>query len=223
MLNKNNIFKVSTGVVGVVLAILLTMPAVVTGATISMSSSGTYQTGSVVNVMLGVGGLTNAYGNSLSGFDLNLLYDPNALSFNSAFFEDPIFGNQLDLPEIDQWGFLGEAATAGQGVLNIYGISGNSPDFLDYYQENSFVFAILHFAVLQDAYDTSVLLDISYPYLSFLDSYASELPVAYGTISAAFRSGDAAPVPEASSRVLFATGIFIIAFILRRRLISPSM
>lgn len=203
------------------IAALLVLPTVVRGATVSMSSFGTYQPGSTVGVVLGVSGLTGSANDSLSGFDFDILYDQNQLSFAGVSFEDPACGNQLDLLEVDKFEFFGDAF-AGYGVLDVYGISGNSPDILDADQLNDFVFAVLTFNVLQSD-DTSVSLDLSDDWLSFLDSNASELRVTYGATSVSFQAavGGVQPVPETSSWILLATGILLGAFALKRG--TPSI
>jgi len=126
--------------------------------------------GSPVDVDLMIWGLGDYTEPSLSTFDLDILFDPTILAFNSAIFGDPILGDQLDI-----WSFgmnAMEAFVTSPGVLYILEVSLDTVDDLHDFQADSFTLATLTFDALESGTSS---LDISNMILG--DAYGNVIPV----------------------------------------------
>ena len=102
--------------------------------------------GSIVDVALRISGLGNATAPSLSMFDIDVSFDSARLSFSSATFGDPVLGDQLDI--FDLGGNSTWAGLTGEGNLNLFELSMDSPADLDDYQAASFTLVTLTFNAL---------------------------------------------------------------------------
>jgi hypothetical protein len=80
---------------------------------------------------------------SLSAFDLNISYDPGVIALYSVTFGDPTLGDQLDL---SGFGSITGGTGIAPGVVNLFGLSLDSPATLDSMQAGNFVLANVVFA-----------------------------------------------------------------------------
>lgn len=182
-------------------------------ATISMTAApASLAPGQNFSIRFSISGLTAAPGDSLSGFDLNVLYDSGRVQFNGAGFQDAASGfNQLDIPEAGSFGFFGEASSAA-GVIDVFGVSGNSANFLDSVQSDQFQFLSLNFTALGVDGSTAIGIDMFDPNLLFLDSGNGDLSVNFANSSVAVVIGQGAgQVPEPQSLLLFLAGAVALA------------
>ena len=160
--------------------------------------------GSTASVNLVIQDVGDYTAPSVSTYDLNILFDPTILQFNSA-----VFGNGLDV-----WGMgmnARDASVASPGTLNIYEISFDSPDDLNDYQPGSFTLATLSFDALSAGESP---LDISINALG--DAYGDPLgaDLSSGSITA---TSAAAPVPEPATLFLFLNGLAGIGYFARKK------
>lgn len=155
----------------------------VSAATVNVSSSsGHVAVGATVTLNFAVTGLHQGGVGSLAGFDLDLRYDDSLLQFQGAGFTDAGSGfNMLDLPEAGGLGFWGDAAAAG-GIVDAFGLSGNSTAVLDAQQADGFRFLTLSFIALQASAGTELFIDLSDPLLLFFDG--AGLPIDMGFANA---------------------------------------
>ncbi len=138
---------------------------------------------------------------SLGMFDLDILFDPTVLSFNSAVYGDPVLGDQLDLS-----GFVSYTNTIPEyGNVNLFELSFDSPYDLDTWQAGSFTLATLSFDTLALG---SSSLDVYINSLS--DAWASPL---YATV----QSGNVNVVPEPGTLLLVGSGLAVIGFLRKRK------
>ncbi|KQW51092.1 MULTISPECIES: cohesin domain-containing protein [unclassified Roseateles] len=155
----------------------------VSAATVNLSSSASHVTvGSSVTLSFAVAGLHQGGIGSLAGFDLDLRYDNSLLQFQSfGFIDAGSASNMLDLPEPAGLGFIGDA-TAASGVVDAFGLSGNSTAVLDAQQADAFDFLTLTFIALQASSGTDFVVDLADPLLQFVDG--TGLPINLSFISA---------------------------------------
>ncbi|WP_338761398.1 cohesin domain-containing protein [Massilia sp. METH4] len=188
-------------------------------ATINLfTASGSYNVGQSFNVDFRIGGLSGAPGQSLSGFDLNVLFDSSLLQLTGYGFTDPASNrNELDLPEPGSFGFFGEAS-ANAGVIDAFGISGNSAAVLDAGQADEFRFLTLTFQALAASATTAIQVDLNDPNLLFLNSDAGDLATGFGAARVAFAiAPGSTQVPEPGSLALLLAGAAGMLLIGRRR------
>ncbi len=164
--------------------------------------------GETVYIDFTISGLSSAPGDSLSAFDFDILFDDSVFLLTSFDFSDPILGNnQLDLPESGAWPFDGDVKDNGNGILDAYGVSGNTASFLDAYQASDFRFLGLTFLAVAEAPISSISIDLNDPSLLVLDSSWNDLNVNYASSQLDFTISTNAPVPEPATILLFATGL----------------
>ncbi|MGQ3052896.1 MAG: cohesin domain-containing protein [Roseateles sp.] len=182
----------------------------VSAATVNVSSSASHVTvGSSVTLSFAVAGLHQGGVGSLAGFDLDLRYDNSLLQFQSfGFIDAASASNMLDLPEPAGLGFIGDATAAG-GVVDAFGLSGNSTAVLDAQQADAFDFLTLTFIALQASSGTDFVVDLSDPALQFIDG--NGLPINISFISARAQlvidpqgGGNTVPEPAAPALALVA-------------------
>jgi len=176
-------------------------------------SSISVATGGSFGVSLSISNLTGAPGDSLSGFDVNLLFDPSFLELTGFTFTDAASNsNQLALPEPGSLPFSGDV-TATAGIIDAFAVSGNSASVLDAAQLNSFDFLTLTFKALSATTLTEISLDTADPGLLFLDSGSGDLAVTFGnTVTAVTITGGGNTIPAPSSLVLILLGLGTAAF-----------
>ena len=173
--------------------------------------------GDSFSVFFNISGLSSNPGDSLSGFDLSILYDPAVTTFSGFSFNDPSSAiNQLDLAELGAFPFAGDATAAG-GVIDAFAISGNSPAILDSDQANVFQFLALSFTALAPSAGTLISIDLNDPNLLFVDSGSGILPVTFQSTRASVNVAPSAPnLPEPATWILLVVG-FMALVSLRQR------
>ncbi|NOZ67766.1 MAG: PEP-CTERM sorting domain-containing protein [Deferribacteres bacterium] len=147
--------------------------------------------GDPVDVALVISGLGDYTADSLSTFDLDIVFDPAILGFNSVSYGDPVLGDQLDI-----WG-LGTITTTtpGAGFVNLYELSLDLPSDVDAYQAGSFTLATLSFDTLS-------------PGMSYLDISVNALGDAWGDpLTVSTQGGIVNVVPEPATLVLLGGGL----------------
>lgn len=173
----NRIAKsIETNVRLLIFFIFFTISSSSLAAIINLTSNNTnLHKGDLFEVQLVISGLSSNIGDSLSAFDLDISFDSNVLSFTKANFSDSILGNQLDLPEATAFPFFGGAFDLGNGILDVFGISGNSSTVLDTDQFDQFRFLNLSFIAIADTNSSSIFVDLNDPNLLTLDSGFNDL------------------------------------------------
>jgi hypothetical protein len=159
-------------------ALLLSLFSIVANAAvISANVSNTNPLiGETIGVNFGISGLSTAPGDSLSAFDLDILFDDSVFAFTGFSFTDLGSGsNQLDLPEINKFPFDGNVTVSGIGILDAYGLSGNSNTVLDTNQAGSFRFLGLTFTAIAEAPSSTISINLNDPLLLVLDSSFGDL------------------------------------------------
>jgi hypothetical protein len=187
---------------------LCAIGAAVHASTINLSTAATtYHVGQGFSVDFRIDGLTGATGDSLSAFDIDVLFDGTLLQLTGYGFTDPASNrNELDLPEAGSFGFNG-AATASGNVIDALGVSGNSAEALDAGQGGGFRFLTLSFQALAASASTAIEIDLSDNGLLFLDSGFGNLDARFGASRVAFAiTQDTSAVPEPGSLALLAIG-----------------
>lgn len=170
------------------------------------TSASSVAVGGSFDVRLGISGLSNAAGDSLSAFDMDLLYNPAVFQLTGYHFLDTATArNQLDLPESGVLPFDG-AALAYAGVIDAYGVSGNSDLVLDADQASGFTFLTLTFQALGNQVLSDISLVLNDPNLLFLDSQYGDLSVSYAN-TAVMVNVTGATVSEPATLALSALGL----------------
>ena len=196
--------------------ILIPAPA----AVINVSTTSAHvSVGQSFNVLFDVRGLSSAANDSLSGFDLDIVFDPLTVRLLNASFFDPASGtNQLAFSEAGSFGFIGQTAISG-GVIDLFGISGNSAGLLDARQNDVFRFVTLTFETLASSPGTFIGVNLADPALLFTDSGAGGLPIAFDNSSVGIAIGPTA-VPAPSSFALCMAGMIALLTTMRRRRVA---
>lgn len=161
--------------------------------------------GDMLSVDLTISGLGEYESVSLGAYDLDILFDPSILVFDSV-----VFGSALDI-----WGFgtnVADAYIAGSGVLDIFEISFDFEEDLNLYQPGSFTLATLTFGTIGSG-------------TSFLNTSIDALVDASGWISlgsdvenASISVVAAAPVPEPATLLLITSGLAGIGIFRRKKI-----
>lgn len=193
--------------------VLIPAPA----AVINVSTTSAHvSVGQSFNVLFDVRGLSSAPNDSLSGFDLDIVFDPRTVRLLNASFFDPASGaNQLAFSEAGSFGFIGQSVISG-GVIDLFGISGNSAGVLDASQNDVFRFVTLTFETLASSPGTFIGVNLADPALLFTDSGAGVLPIAFDNSSVGIAIGPTA-VPAPSSFALCMAGMIALLTTMRRR------
>lgn len=160
------------------------------------------QTGNSVNVDIGISGLASGAAPSLSGYDVNLSFDPSYLSFTGVVFGDVALGNQLDLASL---GSTTIAELTGVGIVNLFELSGDAAEALNTLQADSFNLATVTFDVLNAG---TSLLQLDLNALADADG---------NTLSAITVSVPVTTVPLPSAFLLMGPGLAGLMFAGKRR------
>jgi len=94
--------------------------------------------GDTFDVDLFIEGLGDGVAPSLGTYDLDVLFDPAILAFDTV-----VFGDQLDI--FDSGGNPAGASVTSPGTLNMFEVSLDGPFFLDLFQDDTFVLASISF------------------------------------------------------------------------------
>lgn len=155
--------------------------------------------GDAVTVDVDISGLGDFSPDSLGVFDIDILFDPTILNFDSVLFGDPVLGDQLDL-----FGFGSFTdVTSGAGAVNLFELSFDLASDLDSLQAGGFTLASLTFNTLGVG---SGALDIQINGLGD----ALGLPLTADTVSARVNVIDdspPSPMPEPNVLWLLAVGL----------------
>lgn len=144
----------------------------------------------------------------LSAFDIDLNFEDSAFSFVSASFIDPTTSvNQLDLFELGGFGFFGDGFDLGGGLLDVFGVSGNSDSVLEASQADTFVFARLEFLSVAEIANSVFALDLNDPRQTFLGANIADLSVSFSPSVATVSVGSPISVPEPSAIWLLLVGL----------------
>jgi len=148
-------------------------------------SSSIVNTGGSLTADIKISGLGDGFAPSLSTYDIDLTFDADLFTFNSASFGDPVLGNQLDL---FGFGTISGDFLADPNTVNLFELSFDSPFDLDDLQAPAFILVSVVFDVNQKTGLGSFDLSIN----ALGDSLA--LPLAATTIGAEVQ---VVPVPAA--------------------------
>lgn len=165
--------------------------------------SQTVTLGNTAAIEIGISGLGDGSSPSLGVFDLDVLFDPSILAFNSVVFGDPILGDQLDL---SGFGSLTSVITSS-GTVNLFELSLDSAADLDSMQSGEFILARILFNSLSigDSALQIVINDLGDANGAAITAAVSDAKI---TVSA---------IPEPGSIFLMISGLLII-FLFRKRI-----
>jgi hypothetical protein len=154
-----------------------------------------------------VSGLSGSVGDSLSGFDINLLFDPTVLALRSYSFSDGGGTNWLSLPEAGAMSFVSDVIVSGN-TIDAFGVSGNSAAALDAGQPDNFRFLSIAFEALAQG-STNVSVDLADPNLLFLDSNGAPLSMRMlnSAASITIQANGSSATPEPNGLLLVALGL----------------
>lgn len=173
------------------------------------ASQSSVHVGEVFTIYFDISGFSPAAGNSLSGFDINVLNNAALAGLGTVSFIDPASAiNQLDIDELGSLGFFGDA-TQGAGMVDAVGLSGNSTAVLDAEQADSFRFLSLSFTALAASSGAEFAIDLSDPGMLFLDSRGRLMEVDYQSARAVvtITENGGGQVPEPASLALVALAL----------------
>lgn len=160
----------------------------------------TADTGDTLSIDLVVDGLTSGGPDSVGAFDVDLLFDPSALSFLSA-------ATGVGL------GFSAEGYTTGGGVIDGFATSLESDATLDLLQGSTVTLATLSFDVLNLPAGSMTTLAINErdPLLFVSDGFGVDLPIS--TVSNAVVSNPLSKVPTPGILALLSIGLATLSYI----------
>jgi len=162
--------------------------------------------GDSVDVELRISELGDLMPDSVGVFDLDVTWDATILALQHVTYGDPVLGDQLDL-----FGFGSVILTSeGVGSANLFELSLDFPDDLDWMQAGSFTMATLTFDTL--AFGIS---PVDVAVLSLGDSLGLQLDVDV-------RGGVVNPIPEPAPETLFSVGALVVALAVSRKALKPS-
>lgn len=146
-------------------------------------------------VDIAISGLVDSAAPSLSSFDLNIIYDPEMLSFPGLGGVD--FGDQLDL---FGFGSLRSVDDSVPGIINLFELSLDPPDDLNNFQPSTFTLGTLTFDTLLTGVSTLALS------LNALGD-ANGDPLAADLNGAEINTRPTTDIPEPTILMLFVTGM----------------
>ena len=139
---------------------------------------------------LAISGLGDNQANSLSIFDIDVMFDDQKLVFQQA-----TFGDQLDLAGFGSWQLINQPSA---GIVNLFELSFDDIDTLDTLQAGSFVLVSMVFDVIDNGVAT-------------LFSQVNSLGDAYGIELTNIELVNAQiVVPEPSISVVMALGLLMV-------------
>lgn len=183
-------------------------------ATISMSTTDTtVNVGDTFVVDFYISDLTSNAGDSLSAFDLDVLFDNTTLAYTGTNFTHTAGDNQLEFTEVGSLPFDGAAFDLGAGLVDVYGISGNSDTVIDANQLDEFRFLGLEFTAIATTSFTSISIDLVDPALLLLDSGFNNLSKSFSSsqVNMTISSLPQFPVSEPGTLALFAALIPVLS------------
>lgn len=121
--------------------------------------------------------LSDAVGDSVAGFDIDVKYDSNVFQFTGGNFGST---NQFDFFEIGSFPFFG-IINDGGGLIDMAALSGNSQSVLDANQADMFIGLNLSFQVTNKSPLTLIEIDLTDPFLLFFDSSGNLLNVKFNS------------------------------------------
>lgn len=147
--------------------------------------------GDAVAVKVEISDLGNFQAPSLSGFDLDVSFDPSVLIFNTVTFGDPTLGDLVNLSNTTGL----TSVTPSLGMVNFAEVSLDSDTALNAAQPSSFILATLNFKALTAAINSPINLSVK----DLSDENTNSLTVA-GTPGGASVTVTSSPVkiPEPS-------------------------
>ncbi len=166
--------------------------------------------GDLVSVVVGVSGIV---GTDVGVYDLNVNFDPLALSYDSVSFGDPVLGDELN-----EYGYGSEtnvdASGAASGTVDVSELSFDSPQDLASYQPSDFGLFTVTFEAVGGG-STSVSSTVN----SLGDGGGNNLSYTYGapaTIDIAVLT------PEPSTMALLGIALGVVMLLYRRRIVRVS-
>lgn len=186
-------------------AILLWLPvnsALAVAITITPVSQ-TVTLGNTAEIDIGISGLGDHSSPSLGVFDLDVLFDPAVLGFNSVVFGDSVLGDQLDLLG---FGSITDVKNTS-GSINLFELSLDSPADLDSLQPGAFILVRILFNSLSigDSALQIVINDLGDANGTAITAAVSDAKI---TVSA---------IPEPDSIFLLISGLLVI-FLFRKKI-----
>lgn len=173
--------------------------------TITPSSSRT-SVGTNFHVFFAIENFSDNPSDSLSAFDINVLFDPKFMLLTGISFSDPTTSrNQLEFSEPEGLSFTSSLNLESNNI-DIFGLSGNSQTSLDLNQKNAFNFTTLTFQALSTTLYTSIDIDITDPNLLFIDSSGVKIYPSYTSMSAVIEIGARTDIAEPHTFLLIVGG-----------------
>ena len=159
--------------------------------------------GGSAEVGIKISGLGDLIAPSLGTYDITIAFNPAVLAFNSVVYGDPILGDQLDLFSL---GSL-TGTTPGVGSVNLFELSFDTVDDLNNLQAADFILATLSY----DAIGVGIS-PLTFSAVLLGDANGDALTATTSNGSVTVESAVTALVPEPSTMVLVALGLWLLAW-----------